>query len=309
MRHIRLLAMLVLPTTLAGCHLPGRDGPVSQSLATCRQLSQQGVAALERGQHEQAEKLLSKAVKACPADPEARRHYAEALWQRGDRTNAVAQLEQAARQSGDDAALHVRLAEMHLAMSRPDAARQSAEQAVQRNPRLAAAWIVRGQVLRAAGDTQQALADCQRALLFASDDRRALLEIAELQRQLNQPERALQTLQCLADTYTPRRGIAAGAAPDGHGVHGPWPLRRRDGEPLVRSDARDGDRRSLLLPGRGPTARRTSGRSIRLGATGVGARAQASAKYRIARARRDCPREYAAVSVGGTQLDAVGGRR
>jgi tetratricopeptide (TPR) repeat protein len=88
-------------------------------------------------------------------------------------------------------------------MSRPDAARQSADQAVQRNPRLAAAWMVRGQALRAAGETQAALDDSLRALRYAPDDRRILLEVAELQRQLNQPERALQTLQQLADTYAP----------------------------------------------------------------------------------------------------------
>jgi tetratricopeptide (TPR) repeat protein len=204
MRHIGPLAILILlPAVLPGCRLPGRDGPVSESLATCRQFSQQGVAALERGQREKAEELLAKAVKACPVDPEARRHYAETLWQRGARAEAVAQLEQAVRQSADDATLHVRLAEMHLAMSRPDAARQSAEQAVERNPRSGAAWMVRGQVIRAAGDAHQALADCLRALRYAPDDRRVLLEVAELQRQLNQPERALQTLQCLADTYAP----------------------------------------------------------------------------------------------------------
>jgi tetratricopeptide (TPR) repeat protein len=204
MRYNSLLTMLfVLPSLLAGCRLPGRDGPVPASLASCRQYSQQGVAALERGQSEKAAELLAKAVKACPADPEARRNYAEALWQRGARAEAIAQLEQAARVANDDASLHVRLAEMHLAMSRLDAARKSAEQAVERNPRSAAAWAARGQVLRAAGDPQQALADCHRALRYAPDDRRILLEVAELQRQLNQPERALQTLQCVADTYAP----------------------------------------------------------------------------------------------------------
>ena len=40
-------------------------------------------------------------------------------------------------------------------------------------------------------------------LSYAPKDRAILLEIAELHRQLNQPQRALQTLQTLADTYSP----------------------------------------------------------------------------------------------------------
>src|SRR3972149_5732410 len=58
---------------LAGCRLAGREGPVSQSLAESRKLSREGVAAMERGQQQQAESLLAQAVQVCPADPEARR--------------------------------------------------------------------------------------------------------------------------------------------------------------------------------------------------------------------------------------------
>ena len=68
---------------------------------------------------------------------------------------------------------------------------------------MSAAWAIRGGVTRAAGQPQQALADYLRALAFAPGDRAILLEIAELHHQLNQPERALDTLQALADTYGP----------------------------------------------------------------------------------------------------------
>ena len=66
---------------MGGCRLPGRDGPVSQSLATSRQLSHRGVNALEHGDAQGAASFLGEAVKSCPADPQARAHYAEALWQ------------------------------------------------------------------------------------------------------------------------------------------------------------------------------------------------------------------------------------
>jgi tetratricopeptide (TPR) repeat protein len=194
---------LLLALLAWGCRLPGREGPVSEPLATCRQLSQQGVAALERGQAAEAEQLLEQAVDACPLDAEARRHYAEALWQRGEHQKAVAQLEEAVHLAGEDPVLQVRLAEMHLAMGRTASARAAAEQALDLDPKLAAAWAIRGRLNRAAGQLRPALADLHRALGYAPNDRQLLLDVAELYRELNQPQRALATLCALADTYTP----------------------------------------------------------------------------------------------------------
>ncbi len=196
-------ATFIAAMTLAmpACRFPGRDGPVPQALASCRHLSQQGAAALERGQPQQAEELLAKAVKSCPIDAEARSRYAEALWQGGSRQQAVDQLEEAAKLAPEDAALQVRLCEMHLAMGQIEAARRSAEKAIERSPRLAAAWAARARVMRAIGQPQQALADCHRALGYEPDNRQALAEAAELYRQTGQPQRALQTLQTLAETY------------------------------------------------------------------------------------------------------------
>jgi tetratricopeptide (TPR) repeat protein len=99
--------------------------------------------------------------------------------------------------------LWVRLAEMYLASGQPQLAWQDAEQALKLDPKLSAAWAIRGGVLRAAGQPREALADYLRALSYAPNDRGTLQEVAELHRVLNQPERALQTLQTLADTYSP----------------------------------------------------------------------------------------------------------
>lgn len=199
----RTSAALLLALLSSGCRLPGREGPVPQSLTDCRRLSQQGVAALERGEQPKAETLLAQAVAACPVDAEARRHYAESLWRRGARHDAIAQLEESGRLAGEDAGLWARLAEMHLANGQPELARQDAEQALNLDPKLPTAWAIRGGVLRAAGQPREALADYLRALSYAPNDRTILGEIAELHRTLNQPERALQTLQTLADTYSP----------------------------------------------------------------------------------------------------------
>lgn len=204
MRHTRSrisAALLLLALLSAGCRLPGRDGPVPRSLTDCRRLSQQGVAALERGEQPKAEGLLAQAVAACPSDAEARRHYAESLWRRGAKPEAIAQLEEAGRLTSEDASLWARLAEMHLANGQAELARQDAEQSLNLDPKLPAAWAVRGAIVQAGGQPRDALADYLRALSYAPNDRAILREIAELHRQLNQPERALQTLQTLTDTY------------------------------------------------------------------------------------------------------------
>ena len=195
-------ALLALVTVLAaGCRIPGLGGPVSDSLANSRQLSQQGIVALDRGRQSDAEKLLAKAVATCPTNAEARRDYAECLWQRGAHQEALAQLEEACRLTPADAALRVRQAEMHLAMGQLSLARDAADQAVNLSPRLPAALAAHGRVMRAVGDLQQALADYHRALGYLPYDQHILLDVAELYRQMNQPQRALETLQNLAETY------------------------------------------------------------------------------------------------------------
>jgi tetratricopeptide (TPR) repeat protein len=196
-------ACFALVLLLGGCRLPGWEGPVSRSLADCRRLSQQGMAALDRGEQEKAETLLAQAVNACPVDAEARRRYAEALWRRGAQKEAIAQLEAAGRVTPDDAALWTRMAEMQLAADQVASAGQTAERALDLDSKLPGAWAVRAGVRRAAGNPQEALADYLRALGYTPSDRAMLREVAELYRQLNQPERALHTLQNLAETYSP----------------------------------------------------------------------------------------------------------
>ena len=202
MPYVRL-ACFALVLLLGGCRLPGWEGPVSRSLADCRRLSQQGMAALDRGEQEKAKTLLAQAVNACPVDAEARRRYAEALWRRGAQKEAIAQLEAAGRVTPDNAALWTRMAEMQLAANQVASAGQTAERALDLDSKLPGAWAVRAGVRRAAGKPQEALADYLRALGYTPNDRAMLREVAELYRQLNQPERALQTLQNLTETYSP----------------------------------------------------------------------------------------------------------
>lgn len=197
-----LLVCAVACAGLAGCRLVNRE-PVARSVANCRQLSQRGISAMERGQWEQAETFLAEAIKSSPVDAQARRQYAEALWHRRAWSEAVAQMEQACKLAGQDPALVVRAGEMYLEMGRIEDARLRANQAVDASPQLAAGWALRGRVHQATGHIEDALADMHRAISYQRDDQQMLLEVSELYRQLNRPARALCTLQSLKETYSP----------------------------------------------------------------------------------------------------------
>jgi tetratricopeptide (TPR) repeat protein len=185
----------------AGCNIPGRGGPVSGELLTCRQLTQRCISAVDRGEFDQAEAYFNQAVRSCGVDCEARRQYAEALWRRGARAEAIAQVQEATRLSSEDPSLLVRCGEMHLEQGDLEPALAMAQQSIDLDPRSPRGWVLRGRVMQQAGDARQALADFHRGLGCEPGNRDALLEIAELHRRAGQPQRALITLQALSDTY------------------------------------------------------------------------------------------------------------
>jgi tetratricopeptide (TPR) repeat protein len=199
------LAGLLLAWCVAtcGCRTLSKQGPVSQSVANCRQLTQQGINATERGDWKRAETLLARAVEMSKTDADARRHYAETLWHRGAMPEALQQLNEARRLTSEDPGLAVRTGELHLALLQVNDATRLADEALRLDPKFAAAWALRGRVAAATGQPRQALANFQRALGYAPEDHELTILVAETYRQLNEPERALAALQSLADNYTP----------------------------------------------------------------------------------------------------------
>jgi tetratricopeptide (TPR) repeat protein len=202
-----------------GCRTLDRS-PVSQSVAECRQLTQQGVNALDRGDWRRAESLLEKAVATSASDVDAKRNYAETLWHRGARTEALAQLEAARKLGVGDPALLIRIGEMNLDLGQVNTASQMVEDALKVDPKFAPAWTLRGRIASANGRTQEALADFQRALGYSPDNFQIAILVAETYRQSNQPQQALVALQSLADRYPPgdapqqvlhMQGLALGA--------------------------------------------------------------------------------------------------
>jgi tetratricopeptide (TPR) repeat protein len=198
------VAMLIV-TCGPGCRLVQRRGPVAPEVAEARRLCNEGLSAADRSDLVRAEGLLERAVESCPVDVDARRHYAEVLWKRGERMEAVAQISEALKLSPGDAGLCVEGGRMYLDMGLFDDAERLAREAVRVAPGSAAAWHLRGQVSLARGQPEPALADLHRALALDANDRDVLLDTAEAYRRLNRPQRALSTLAILGETYGPNQ--------------------------------------------------------------------------------------------------------
>jgi len=181
----------------------GKKKIVSESTTTCRELSQDGVAAMELGEWDQARDVLDKAVLISPTDADARRHLAEAMWQTYSRREAVLHMEAAVRLDPRHAPTVVRAGEMLLGVGAIDRAEERAEQAIALDSTLAGGWALRGRVERQRGNASRSLADLQQALRFAPHQTDVLLAVAEVQFELNRPQRCLTTLHHLLDVYPP----------------------------------------------------------------------------------------------------------
>lgn len=187
----------------SGCRALRCADTADASLAGARRLSLQAFDAQQRGEWQQAEALFATAIAQCPTDERARHGYAESLWQRGDRDQAVAHMEEAVRLSGKHPERLVQLGGMYLQRGEPQRAADQANQAIASNPQLAGAWALRGQVQEALDQQEAALASFHRALALRESYPEVQLATAAIYARQNRPQRALATLQALADTYQP----------------------------------------------------------------------------------------------------------
>jgi tetratricopeptide (TPR) repeat protein len=190
----------------SGCRLVNRHSAVpQQQLAEARRLSNEGLSAADQQDLAGAETLLSQAVKRCPTDIDARRHYASVLWQRGERMEAVEQINEALRLAPEDVPLCLAGGRMTMELGLLDDADRLAIAALHAAPQSADAWHLRGQVSLARGQDETALAEFHHGLAIAPDDRGLLLDTAEVYRRLGRPRRALSTLAALGESYGPQQ--------------------------------------------------------------------------------------------------------
>jgi tetratricopeptide (TPR) repeat protein len=189
---------------VCGCVWSG--GPASfvpREISLCRELTERGALAMQQGELGTAEAQFRNALEANPADVNARRLFAEALWSRGDMPAAIAQMEGASQLAPHDTALKVRVGEMLLAAGEVPRALARAESAIADNPRYGPAWALSGRVHWAARDHKRAIANLQRSLVYAPSDKRTLLSLAQLYLERGEARRALTTVHQLIDLCPP----------------------------------------------------------------------------------------------------------
>jgi len=185
---------------VAGCRAFRCPKASDEAIASARQLSLQGMAARNHGRWDQAESLYAEAVQQCPRDERARCGYAESLWQRGEQEQGVAHMEEAVRLSGHDPERLVQLGNMYLARGELARAAAQADRAISASRDLASAWALRGKVLQNQGSRTEALASFHRALTLQQQYPEVQLALAEIYCEQGRPQRALTTLQGLADS-------------------------------------------------------------------------------------------------------------
>lgn len=174
-----------------------------ETIALTRQLALQGKNAQQKGEWDKAEAYFAEAVQKSPTDERARLGYAESLWQRGAHVQAILHMQEAVKLSGNDPDRLVQLGQMYLAKKNLPAAMRQADLAIAANKRLASAWALRASVLRATGQYEEALAAYHRALSFQPHYPEVQVAVAEIYEQSHRPQRALATLQSLADQFPP----------------------------------------------------------------------------------------------------------
>ena len=206
---------------LMGCASLRPRSPVERDVLLARQLSQQGLDALDRGQIKQAEDHFSEALDRCPANINARCHLADCLWKRGESLNAIEQLSDAlAMSEHDDTQILIRLGQMKFDVGENAEAQKLVHRALQASPEAPAAWQLDGAIKHKRSDWPQALASYQRALSYQPNDAETQLAVAEIYADLQRPGRTLSTLDRLEQRVVPVQHRQRMLTLKGHALHG-----------------------------------------------------------------------------------------
>jgi tetratricopeptide (TPR) repeat protein len=177
---------------------------LTQNVVDARQASLVGLDAMQQGKWDEAERIFASAVQASPVDERARGCYAETLWRRGACEQAVSHMHEAVKLSNSDPQRLVQLGEMHLAMGHLKEAGECAEQATAKSCNHSGAWALRGDVCVARGQLNEALAAYQRSISYCEHQPRVQMAIANIYQRQQRPQRALSTLETLAEQYPPQ---------------------------------------------------------------------------------------------------------
>lgn len=194
-----LLCSLLLPAY--GCRSL-RTRRQTAALATARQLSRQGAGELQQQKYGEAAIKFQEALDYSDADERAHRGFAEVLWQQNEFEEASQHMATAARISGDSPDLLVRLGEMYFERGLYDQALAQADLALNVERRHYAAWALRGQVLHAQNQLDEALVAYHRAMNERENYPEVQIAVAKIYQSIGRPQRSLNTLKRMMDTST-----------------------------------------------------------------------------------------------------------
>lgn len=173
----------------------------ANDVVSARQIALQGLDAVQAQQWEQAEQLFAKAVDVCPTDERVRWRYAEALWHRGVKGEAIDHMQQATQLSGGDPELLVHLGQMYLGNDDLPHALQVANRTIDSGHHLADAYRLKGDVLVRQTKWHEALANYHAALSIRETYPEVQMAVAHVYFEHGRPQRALSTLLTLSQNY------------------------------------------------------------------------------------------------------------
>jgi tetratricopeptide (TPR) repeat protein len=148
-----------------------------------------------------AETLFSEALEASPIDERAQAGYAETLWKRDERAEAIKHMNEAVRLSGSNPEYMIRLGEMYLEVDEIDQAVAQAQFALESDHRSAAAWALLGNARTARQQWEPAIDCFHRALLIQRDYPAVQLAVAKNYRVIGRSQRSLATLDRMIDLH------------------------------------------------------------------------------------------------------------
>ncbi|MCS7237363.1 MAG: tetratricopeptide repeat protein [Thermoguttaceae bacterium] len=204
MKRLALVLLIALAAAVAaGCRLPRWRGASAADVASARGLTSQGLRAFQAGRLEDAEKAFRAALKKCPLDPQSHERFGDFLKFQGRSQEALAEYLAASRLAVDDPHVRLKAAEVAIELNNLSVAQTLVAEAIELQPNLPKAWVVRGRLLARRGEYRTALAAYSRALALAPDDQEARVEMARIHRCLGEPHKALVVLQALSSSFLP----------------------------------------------------------------------------------------------------------
>jgi Flp pilus assembly protein TadD len=162
-----------------------------------REMTFNGIDAMQRGRTAEAQNLFSRAAEAAPDDQRIRLELARSYLKNGQIHQAIAQMREAVRLSGGEAVYHIELGQLYAQTGQWELAREQAALALDNNRRLASAWALKGHVEQSMGELDAARISLSRALAHDPDLVAARFQLAQVYQRLGQPQRTLSVLESL----------------------------------------------------------------------------------------------------------------